>query len=286
MTRNVRTPRFALMVITAIVLFAAGTAGATSCKADCEGTDCNGDCTVNAINCSTACLGDGCPGEVLCKEYGGESWECTHEFTKKCSKEEQTLPIPGPEQPFTAPGMLRSADWTVVAYEADDFAPMGRGNAHVLATSNQYHAERVVDELIVRQREDSSRMRQRVFREGLQVDRSRSQKRRLHYSVSSEAGCVKVTLDMEERQFGSEVPEQATVFVRATADSTGRIVAAELLHSDGAFGAESQMVEFLKRHGQLSRTDGGEGPYVAYIAFYSSTGGSAGWIVSGSKALL
>lgn len=270
-------------------LLPAGTIWATSCEGECQGTDCLGGCVINSLNCGTTCTHDGCPGTALCKEFGGETHECYHETTDSCSREGlQLLPVGGAEQPFTALGLevRRSAEWSVIEYEADDFTTMAWPSVRVLSTSNHLHAERAVDQLYVRQREESTRLRERVTREGLRVAPATTQKRRLHYSISPTAGCVRASLSMAERQLGPEIPDHATVFVRATVNADGRIAGADLLHSDDASGVEALMVDFLKRHAQLERTDGGDGPYEAMIVFFSGTGGTAGWIVTGSKLLL
>jgi hypothetical protein len=93
-------------------------------------------------------------------------------------------------------------------------------------------------------------------------------------------------MEMDERQFSSEIPEQATVFVRAAIDATGEVVGAELLHSDRASGAEKAMVDFLKRNARLTRADNRTGPFEAYIVFFSDASNSAGWIVFAANVLL
>lgn len=281
-----RFVRITLLFAVAVLLLPAGVAWATSCSGDCEGTDCNGGCNINSINCSTACTDDGCPGKAICKEYGGASYECYHEFTSSCTREEQNDPPDGPEQQAKTFGLeVRDTEWSVISYEADELSSMAWAGVDVMATSNRFHADRTVDELIARQREESGRLRQRLRQEGLRIDRGRALQGRLLYSVSPAGRCVRARMEMEERRFGVEIPEHAAVFARTTVDSKGTIAAIELLHADRTAGTERAMLDFLKLHARLTRTDGEAAPYEAYVVLYSGPGNTANWIVSGSSLL-
>ena len=275
--------RIALLAAAAAAILPAGPAWATSCEGECQGVKCVGGCTINHPTCATSCTHDACPGKAVCKEHGGDNYMCVHEAVGTCRIDNSDQPPDGPEEPTLAIE-VRDTEWSVVAYETDRLSTMPLAAANILATSNRFHAERSVDELVLRQHDASARLRQRVRTEGIRVDHA--SKRRLLYSVAPAGRCVRAELEMANRQFGPSVPANATVFVRATIDSNGGVVGAELLHSDKASGAERAMVDFLKQNAQLTRTDGQSGPFEVYIVLSSDASSTAGWITFAANVLL
>ena len=151
---------------------------------------------------------------------------------------------PGGVEPGSESGALevRTAEWSVVAYDADGPVPAERDGFQVLATTSRADAESSIAELRgLRHRATVNRV---APRQSVSSDRGRTPQRRVAYHVAPGTECVRATLETSAPRFDPSVPRGASVFVRATVDAGGEVVAAELLHADRTRGAESAMVAF------------------------------------------
>ena len=271
----------ALALAIALSALPAGWAAAHRCEAECEGEDCLGGCTIDLSTCGVGCIDDGCPGTAICKAIGESSTglSCTTELTSDC---DQASEFPdGPEEQPSALRIAPAAEWAVIAYGTDHYTPLRFEQVEVLAASDPFYAKVARDRLVTQSRKEAQRLRQRIRREGLRLDAP--PQRRLHYAVSPGRRCLAVELEVGERR--TTVDAAASIFVRATVNAAGRIVAADLLHASAA-GVEQRLVRFLKANTRLWRRDGGEGPFEAFVVLFTLDDGNAGWIASGSKPLL
>lgn len=286
-SRSVRLSSLFFALAVALLLLVAGSADATSCSGDCEGTDCTGGCSINSVVCSTACIDDGCPGTATCKEYG-DSTQCYHEFTSSCEQVSDEDPFPnGPEQQLKGASRTRSSlQWSVMEYPTDEISPLALRDVEVLGTSTSWFADQSVDDLLVSVRQDAAALKARLRSRELQRETRFPTQRRLRYSVSPGTGCVRAVMDLSQRRLPLDVPGQATVLFRATVDAQGEVTAVKVLHTLRTDGTEKIMARFLKDHATLRRTDGGEGPFEAFVVFFAQQDQSAGWIVSGAEPLL
>jgi len=284
--RTVSLYALGLALVAVVLLLPAPVASAASCSGNCQGPDCYGGCTINSTTCSVGCFHGNCVGtQAQCYEYG--SADCTRWLKATCVKIADVEPgetEPDETEPRATTGNLeiRNTEWSVVSYDSYGHLPAEQAGFQVLATSNRSHAVTLVDELRTERRDGAVRA---AVRRGVAVDLGAALQRRLAYSVAPGTACVRATLEMSAPRFDLSVPEGASVFVRATVDAGGHVVASELLHADRTAGAEAAMVEFLKQFGHLTRADGERGAFEAFVVLSAKTGGEASWIVSGSKLL-
>lgn len=284
MSRRQQLKLRGLLIVTAlaVVILPFGVTLADSCTGDCEGENCAGGCTISHPTCGVLCLDDSCPGRAVCKTFGETpaGLNCTTEGTSNCSQSGQTLP-PKPDEQPSGLRIASSADWAVLSYTTNFVEPLPLDEVNVLATSDPSFARVSRDELVTRNRADASRLRQRIRDEDLQV--ADTPQTRLQYAVSPAGPSIGVRLEVDQQYMPDA--QEGSLFLRATVDAKGMIVAAEVLHSL-AQGAEERMVQFVKENTRLWRKDGKSEPFEVYIAFSTMEDGSAGWIVAGAKALL